>query len=175
MWRNPLTLKSKKEQGIFGETFILALKTVSRISFNLFCLRDKGLLSEFLRKSGWFQGQWTFSQISWLKVKILKNWEKRFCRWKSTDNNEMNIFLSLENPCTFFFAKEKTRKRVFNTNSELSQNRTEKQMPSKTTINWLFNNIWCYLFVAYFYRKVSGFQKTVVRVYYILNRLTRTT
>ena len=34
------------------------------------------------------------------------------------------------------------RKRIFNTNSELSQNRTEKQiMPSKTTINWLFNDI----------------------------------
>ena len=46
----------------------------------------------------------------------------------------------METPCTFLLAKEKTWKRIFNTNSELSQNRTEKQiMPSKTKINWLFN------------------------------------
>ena len=31
---------------------------------------------------------------------------------------------------------------IFNTNSELSQNRTEKQIiPSKTRLNWLFNVI----------------------------------
>ena len=38
--------------------------------------------------------------------------------------------------------KEKTRERIFNTNSKLSQNRTEKQtIPSRTIIkfNWLFN------------------------------------
>ena len=48
----------------------------------------------------------------------------------------------MENPCTFLLAKEKTRKRNFNTNSELSQNPTEKQiMPLKTTVNWLFNDM----------------------------------
>ena len=41
-------------------------------------------------------------------------------------------------------------------------------MPSKTTINWLFNDIWCYLFIAYFDRKIGVFQQAVVRVYYIL-------
>ena len=52
------------------------------------------------------------------------------------------MFLSLENSSTFLLAKEKTWKHIFNTNSELSQNCTEKQiMPSKTTINWLFNII----------------------------------
>ena len=40
------------------------------------------------------------------------------------------------------FAKENSCKRIFNTNSELSQNRTEKQiMPSKATVNWIFNDI----------------------------------
>ena len=88
----------------------------------------------------------------------------------STDTNNINIFLSLENPCTFFLAKENTWKRIFNSNSELSQNRTEKQiMPSKTTINWPFNDIWHYLFIACFDRKVGVFQQKVVRVYYILN------
>ena len=92
--------------------------------------------------------------------------ETRFCRWNSTDNNEINIFLSLENPCTFLLAKEKTWKRIFNTNSELSQNRTEKQiMPSKTTINWLFNVIYSLLVLI---EKLAFFQPAVLKVYYIL-------
>ena len=48
LWRIALALKSKKVQGIFGQTFILALlfsavfyKTVSQTSLNLFCLGDK--------------------------------------------------------------------------------------------------------------------------------------
>ena len=57
----------------------------------------------------------------------------------------------LENPCTFLLAKEKAWKRTFNINSELSQNRREKQiMPFKTTATWLFNNVWCYLVIAFF-------------------------
>ena len=39
----------------------------------------------------------------------------------STDNNDINISLSLKNPCTFLLAKEKTWKRTFKTNSKLSQ------------------------------------------------------
>ena len=64
IWRNALAWKSKKLQGIFGKTFIwhyylqlsFVYKTVSQISFKLFCSGDKRLLSEFLRKWGWFQG-----------------------------------------------------------------------------------------------------------------------
>ena len=57
-----------------------------------------------------------------------------------------------------------------NTNRELSQNRTEKQiMPSKTTVNWLFNVIWCYLVIAFFDLTIGVFQQTVVRAYDILN------
>ena len=33
------------------------------------------------------------------KIKISKS-ERQFCRWKSTDSNSINIFLSLENLCT---------------------------------------------------------------------------
>ena len=54
--------------------------------------------------------------------------EKQFCRWKSTDTNDINVFMSLENAYTFLVVKEKTRKRISNTNSELSQNHTEKQI-----------------------------------------------
>ena len=142
---------------------------MSQISFNLFYSGDKRLLSESHTKWGWFQ--WhikRFPQISWLNIKVSKT-ETRFCRWKSTDNNDINIFLSLENPCTFLLAKEKTWKRVFNTISQCSQNRTEKQnIPSKAT-NWLFNDIWCYFFIACFDWKIGVLQQTVVRVYYILH------
>ena len=69
-------------------------------------------------------------------------------------------------------AKENTWKRIFNANEELSQNCTEKQiMPSKTTINWLFNDIWWYLLVTCFDWKIDFFQQTVVRVYLPLNNL----
>ena len=70
--------------------------------------------------------------------------------------------MSLEDPRTFLLAKEKTWKRVFNTDIELSQNHREKQIiPFKTTINWLFNDIWCQLLIG----KIGVFQQTLVRVY----------
>ena len=48
----------------------------------------------------------------------------------------------LESPLTFFLANEKTLKRILKTKSELSLNRTEKEiMLSKTIANWLFNDI----------------------------------
>ena len=80
--------------------------------------------------------------------------------------------MSLGNPCTFLLVKEKTWKRIFNTKRELPQNRTEKQiMPSKTTINRLFNEIWCYLIIACFEWKIDVFQQTVVRDYFTLKKL----
>ena len=79
-------------------------------------------------------------------------------------NNGINIFLSLENPCTFFLAKENTWKHLFNTNIELLQNLTKKQvMLFKTTLNGLFNDIWCYLVVGSFDEKIGIFQQAVVR------------
>ena len=51
-------------------------------------------------------------------------------RQKGFDNNDINIFLSVENPRTLLLAKEKTWKSIFNISSKLSQNRTEKQIMS---------------------------------------------
>ena len=77
--------------------------------------------------------------------------------------------MSLGNPCSFLLAKEKNWKRIFNTNSELSQNRAEKQiMPFKTTVNWLFNDTWCYLVIHCFGWKIGVFEQTVLGVYCIL-------
>ena len=103
-------------------------KIMSQISFKLYCSGDKRLLSEFRRKWGRFQGHnERFPKYLGWKLKS-QNTETRFSRWKSTDNNDINIFLSLENPCTIWFAKKMTWKRIFNANTELSQNRTEKQL-----------------------------------------------
>ena len=82
--------------------------------------------------------------------------------------NDIDMFLLLKNVCIFLLAKEKTCKRIFNTNSELSQNHTEKQiMVSDTKINWFFNDL-CYLFIAYFDWNNGVLQEKVWRVYYIL-------
>ena len=137
----------------------------SIIIFNLFCSRDERLLSVFLRNWGWFyKYNDRFPKYLGYKLKFQKT-ETRFCRWKSTDNNDINIFLSLENPCIFLLAKEKTWKPIFNTNSELSQNRTEKQIILfKTTANCLFNDIWCHLVIGCFDWTNGLFQQTVVRV-----------
>ena len=75
-------------------------KIASQNSFKLFCSGNKRLLSELLSKWGWFQGHnERFPKYLDLKLKSQKT-ETQFCRWKSTDNNDINIFLSLENPCT---------------------------------------------------------------------------
>ena len=84
--------------------------------------------------------------------------------------------MSLEISFTFLLVKETTWKRILNSNSELSQNCTEKQiMPLKTIANCLFNDIWCYLVLACFYWKIGVFQYSVVRVYYSLKQHLRLT
>ena len=141
-------------------------KTVSQISFKLFCLGDKRLLSEFLRKWGWFQGH----SERFLNI-LAKNSNFKKLRHSFVDETALITTTLISSchwkslvPCT----KETTWKRIFNTNSKLQQNRTEKQiMPSKTTLNWLFNDIWCYLFIAFFRMKRWPFSIKVVRVYYI--------
>ena len=142
---------------------------MSQNSFDLFCLLNKRLLLDFLRKWGWFHGH-NESFPKYLRQKLkFQIAETQFCRWKSTYNNSIQIFLALENPCTFLLAKEKTWKCIFNTTRELLQNCTEKQITlSKTTINWLFNDIWYYLVISCFDWKNGVFQQSVVRVYYIL-------
>ena len=53
--------------------------------------------------------------------------------------------------------KEETWKCMFNTNSDLSPNFTEE-----TTVNCLFNDIWCYLVISCFNLKIGDFQQTHV-------------
>ena len=159
--------------------FSWPLSTKSCPRFILICFAQEikplsGLLSESPRKWGWFQGHNDrFLKYLGLKLKFQKT-ETCFCIWKNTDNNDINVFSSLENLCTFLLAEEKTWKRIFNTNCKVLQNCTGKQiMPSRIIINWLFNDIWCYLFIACFDWKIGVFQQRVLRVYYILKNVLR--
>ena len=110
IWRNALALKKCKlysGKPLFWHYYLqlsFVYKTVSQISFKLLCLIDRRLLSEFLRKLGWFRGH------NDRFPKYLQKSETPFCGWRSTDNNDINIFLSLENLYTFLLAKEKTWK-----------------------------------------------------------------
>ena len=57
------------------------------------------------------------------------------------DYNDSNIFLSLENLAPFCLRKKIPEKALL-TLTVNHRNRTEKQIiPSKTTVNWLFNDI----------------------------------
>ena len=70
----------------------------------------------------------------------------------------------------FYLRKKRPDTAFFKTNSEFPKNRTEKQiMLFKTTVNWLFTDIWCYLVIGCFEWKTVVFRQTLARVYYILN------
>ena len=119
------------------------------------CRKSKFLRNKNLKKCTSFEAEkgifgktfifWHYYlQLSFVFKKSLKfqKTETNFCRWERTDNNDINIFLSLENPCTFLLRKEKMWKHIFNTNNESWESRAEKQiMPFKTTVNCQFNNI----------------------------------
>ena len=165
IWRNALALKGKKVQGILGKRLFwhyclqlsFVYKTLSQIFLNLFCSGEKMLLSEFLRKWGCFHGHnGRFPKYLGWKLKLQKT-ETRFCRWKNNDYNNINIFLSMESPCTVLLANEKTWKSIFNTNSELWQNRTEKQiMACKATLVIISLNLW------HGFEYISNMQRLVI-------------
>ena len=126
------------------------------------CLRL--LLNSFVREiKGFYQSSLgnkvDFRDIRNVSQNILaKNENFKKSRYGFVDER------ALKNPCIFLLAKEKAWKRIFNTNSELSQNWTEnKIMRLKTTVNCLFNDIRCYLIIDCFDWKISIFQQTVVR------------
>ena len=39
---------------------------------------------------------------------------------------------------------------------------------SKTTVNWPFNDVWCYLVIGYFDQNIAIFQQTVIMIYLYL-------
>ena len=151
-WRNVLALKSKKIEGILGETFILAL-----LSSAVFLLQNgvRFFQISFVREiKGFYQiflgNEVDFSDIINVSPNILaKNWNFKKLRHRCVDERAL-ITTILISSCHWktlaplLLLKEKTWKHIFNPNSELSRNCTEEQiMPSKTTINWRFSKNSC--------------------------------
>ena len=111
--------------------------------FFLICFAQK--LIDFCQTS--FENKVDFRNIMNVSPNTLaKNQNFKKLRHDFADERAM-ITTTLISSCqwktlTFLLAKEKTLKRAFNTNSELSQNRTEKQiMLLKTIVNKLFTDI----------------------------------
>ena len=75
-----------------------------------------------------------------------------FCHWKT--------FVS-------FCFEKKRLENVFLTLTANYCKIIQKKYATKTTLNWLYNDIWCYLDIGYFDWKTDVFQQTVIRVYYI--------
>ena len=110
--------------------------------FFLICFAQK--LIDFCQTS--FENKVDFRNIMNVSPNTLaKNQNFKKLRHGFADERAM-ITTTLISSCqwktlTFLLAKEKTLKRAFNTNSELSQNRTEKQiMLLKTIVNKLFTD-----------------------------------
>ena len=142
---------------------------MSQISFNLFFPKDKRVLSEFPWKWGWFQEHNERFSKYLPKSRISKN-RHGFLDERALKTTTLISSCHWKTRVPFCLQKKISEKGVFNTNSELPQNHTGKQiMPSKTTINCLFNDIWCYLFIIYLFMihcwKIGFFQQTVVRFY----------
>ena len=111
--------------------------------FFLICFAQK--LIDFCQTS--FENKVDFRNIMNVSPNTLaKNQNFKKLRHGFADERAM-ITTTLISSCqwktlTFLLAKEKTLKRAFNTNSELSQNRTEKQIVLlKTIVNKLFTDI----------------------------------
>ena len=154
--------EQKGEEGIFGQMFILALSSLA-----VFCLQN--CASDFNLFWSGDQRLFHFTDIMNISSNILaKNQNFKKLRHGFMDTRTM-IAMALISSCRwktlvpFLLMKENTWERIFNTDNELSQNCTEKQiMVLKTTLNWLFNDI-CYLVVGGFDWKISIFQQKVVR------------
>ena len=125
-------------------------QTISQISFNLLYSGDKGFYQSSLGK------EIDFREIINVSPNILaQNQNFKKLRNVFVDEREL-ITTTLTSSCHW--------KTLF-----LSQSCTEKQaMSPKTAINWLFKDIWCYLFIPCFDWKIGPFQQIVVRVYYII-------
>ena len=129
------TEKSWSSQNFYFGSFVLSHLSSTKLSLRFLLICFAWEIKGFYQSS--LGNEVDVRDIMNVPPNILaKNWYfkklRQFRRWKTTDNNDINIFLSLGNPCTFLLAKENTWKCILNTNRELSQNHIEKQiMPSK--------------------------------------------
>ena len=163
------SVEEQKRARYIRENVYLDIIIFSCISSTKACLRF--LLNRFVREiKGFYQSSLgngiDFKDIMSVSPNILaKNWNLKTLRHSFVDERTL-IRMTLISFCHWKTLAPfwKTWKRIFNTNIELSQNRTKKQIiPFKTTVHWIFNDTWCYLVIGCFDWKIGLFQQTVVR------------
>ena len=69
----------------------------------------KDVYQSFLRNEVEFTDIMNVSQ----NILAKKKTERQFCKWKSNDYSDINIFRSLQNPCIFLLSKKKDLKTHF--------------------------------------------------------------
>ena len=136
-WKRCTNL-SRVVRGIFRLTFILVLSSSavfrlqkwSQISFGLFPREIKGFYQGSTGSEVDFMDIMNVSPNILPKIKISKNlkFETQICRWKSNNCCGIIIFLPLKITFNFLLPKEKIWKNIFNTNSKLLQDGTEKKI-----------------------------------------------
>ena len=152
-WKNALALKSKKVQVMFGKRLFwhycfqlsFVYKSVPQIFFNLFCSGNQRLSLHFLGNEVDFRYIINVSQISWRKTsKNFKKLRHGFVDERAPITTTLIPFCHWKTFVSFYLRKKRHENAFLRIILKYRKNRTEKQfIPSKTTINWLFNDIWC--------------------------------
>ena len=99
--------------GIIIFSCLSSAKQSLRFLLICFVLEIKGFYQSFLGNEVDFTDIMNVYLNVLAKKKKIQKTETLTFRWKSKDYNNINVFLSLEIPCTFLLAKEKTWKTFF--------------------------------------------------------------
>ena len=129
-------IQEKVYFGIIVFSCLSSTKLCLRFVLIFFDRDIKRLLSEFFRKQGWFHGHIEISTTLTFS-----------CHWKTI--------------APFWLWKKIPKNTLL---TQKSQNCTEKQiMLLKTTVKWLFSDIWCYLVIGCFDWKIGVFSTNSCR------------
>ena len=104
-----------------------------------------------------------FPQISWLKTKIKKNWDKNFVDKRWMIRTALTSSCHRKTLVSFCLGKKIAENAFLTLAVNYHKTVQKKIMPPKTTLNWLFNDIWCYLLICSFDWKFGISQQAVVR------------
>ena len=120
-----------------------------------------------------------FTDIMNVSPNILaKNWNFRKLRRRFVDERAM-IATTLTSSChcktllPFCLRNKRPEKEFLTLTVSYCKIVQKNKLSFKTAVNWLFNDIWRFLVIACIEWKIGVFQQIVVRVYYILNLVTK--
>ena len=143
IWRNAIALKSKKIQGIFGETFLGVYQSSlgNKIDFRDIMNVSPNILAK----------NWNFKNLrnSFVDEKaLIPTTLMSSCHWKTL----IPFWLWKKRPENAFLTLIVNYRKIIQKN----------KLRLKTTINWLFNDISCYLFIACFDWKIGVFHGFII-------------